>query len=363
MTILLVTGAMAPYTHLLYKALAAAIDEPVHVLACAKREPARMWDLPSADGYHVEILPGLRLHRGTIRNYYFNPSVARRIRELAPRLVIINDFSLTSLAAALAAWHLDIPIGIRTDGVMSTDLSARSMIRRVIRRAIIRRSRFAIGPSFGTLQFFHAYGVPSDRLFLAPLTAGWMPVRQSPPFEQRPYDVLFCGGLDEEVKGARFFAEVVEAMAARQPGLNVRVVGEGPLRGELEKRFSAANVAARFDGFVQQPALEEAYSSAKVFMFPSRGDTWGIVVSEAVQCGTPVIASFHATAALELVAPAQAGVVLPLRQSEWVDAALALLSDAGRWQSFHDHALAVGSDRPLDTAVAAYRSVIEGYAR
>ena len=59
--------------------------------------------------------------------------------------------------------------------------------------------------------------------------------------------------------------------------------------------------------------------------------------------GTPMIASLHAMAGLELVAPAQAGAVLPLR--------------------IHDHALAAGSDKRLDTAVAACRSAIEGYAR
>ena len=363
MTILAMAGAMAPYTHLLYKALAATIDEPLHVLASTTREPARRWDLPAAEGYTVEILPGLRLHRSTISNHYFNPAVARRMRALAPRLVLLSDFSLTSLIAALTAKRLGIPIGARTDGTLSTDPGGHSLIRRIIRRIIIARSQFAMGPSLGSLQLFDFYGVPSDRLYLAPLTAGWLPAREAPPLERRPYDVLFCGGLDEEVKGARFFAGVIEAMARRRPGLTVRVAGDGPLRGELESRFRSANVAAQFDGFVQQAALEEVYGSAKIFMFPSRGDTWGVVVNEAVQCGTPTIASPHAAASLELVAPAQAGVVLPLRQAEWVAAALDLLEDPARWQSAHDHALATGPDKLLDTAVNAYLSVIEGYAR
>ncbi len=363
MTLLIVTGAMAPYTHLLYQALAAAIDEPLHVLTCVAREPSRSWALPSASGYTVEVLPGLRVHRGTTRNYYFNPAVGRRLRELAPRLVVVNDFSPTNLIAVRAAGRRGIPVGVQTDSVLATDPGAYSLIRRLMRRAIIGRSAFGIGPSFASLHLLHIYGMASDRLFLAPLTAGWLPTRKAPPMAERPYDVLFCGEVEDERKGVRFFADVVEALAHRRPGLTVRVAGDGPLSSELKSRFAAANIAARFDGFLQQDALEEVYGSAKLFLFPSRSDPWGIVVNEAVQCGTPVIASPHAAASCELVAPTAAGVVLPLRQSQWVEAASALLDDTGRWQSAHDHALAAGSDRFLEVAVNAYRDAIETYAQ
>lgn len=363
MSILIVTGAMAPYTHLLYDALARAIDEPLHVLACVEREPSRSWKWSDTGHYRMEVLPGVRLHRGTTRNFYYNPAVVRRLRELAPRLVVVKDFSPTMLLAARAAKRLGIPVGIHTDGVLAADPGGHSLVRRLMRRAIISRSDFGIGPSYASLQMLHLYGVASEHLMLAPLTAGWKPAGPSPPLAERPFDLMFCGVLDDEVKGARFFADVVEALALRRPGLSVRVVGEGPLRGELERRFAAADVTAQFDGFVQQDALETKYGSAKLFMFPSRGDTWGIVANEAIQCGTPVIASPHATAAQELVLPARAGAVLPLHREDWVEAALAILDDADRWQSAHDHALATGAGQQLDQVVSVYRSLIHRYAR
>jgi glycosyltransferase involved in cell wall biosynthesis len=353
---------MAPYTHLLYAALARTIAEPLHVLACVAREPSRSWDLPPAEGFTVEVLPGFRKHRDATRNFYLNPAVGDRLGALAPRVVIVNDFSPTTLLAARAARRRGIAVGVETDGTLATDPGARSAVRRFMRRAIAGHSDFGIGPSFASLDLLHFYGVSSDRLFLAPLTAGWMPTRPALPLAERPYDILFCGSLNDEFKGARFFAEVAEALAARRPGLTVRVAGEGPLRGELETRFAAAGISARFDGFVQQGALEEVYNSARLFLFPSRIDPWGIVANEAIQCGTPVIASPHATAATELVLPAGAGMVLPLRRDDWVEAALALLGDPARWQATHEHALAISSKGLLDQAVAAYRSAIARYA-
>ncbi len=53
----MVTGALAPYTQVLYRALAAALDAPLTVLACAAREPARQWQLAAADGYGFSVLP------------------------------------------------------------------------------------------------------------------------------------------------------------------------------------------------------------------------------------------------------------------------------------------------------------------
>src|SRR5436190_13229167 len=101
MSVVIVTGALAPYTHLLYEALGAALDEPLYVLACTSREPARLWELPMAKGYNFEVLPGIRFHRGVTRNFYFNPSVVSRLRTLMPRLAIVGDFSPTALLAVL----------------------------------------------------------------------------------------------------------------------------------------------------------------------------------------------------------------------------------------------------------------------
>jgi glycosyltransferase involved in cell wall biosynthesis len=112
------------------------------------------------------------------------------------------------------------------------------------------------------------------------------------------------------------------------------VAGEGPLRGEMEDRFRSAGLEARFDGFLQQDRLSEAYASARLFHFPSRNDVWGIVVQEALQCGTVVVASPHAGAARELVAADGAGLVLPLDLDAWICATLDLLADAGRCAAF-----------------------------
>lgn len=74
-------------------------------------------------------------------------------------------------------------------------------------------------------------------------------------------------------------------LALDLPGTKM-VVGDGPARAALEARFPKA----RFLGTMTGAALAAAYRSADVFVFPSRTDTFGLVMVEALACGTPVAA-------------------------------------------------------------------------
>jgi glycosyltransferase involved in cell wall biosynthesis len=72
-------------------------------------------------------------------------------------------------------------------------------------------------------------------------------------------------------------------LATETPGTKV-VVGDGPARAELERRFPEAV----FVGPLFGEALAAAYRAADVLVFPSRTDTFGLVMIEALACGTPV---------------------------------------------------------------------------
>ncbi|QIE24421.1 GDP-mannose-dependent alpha-mannosyltransferase [Caballeronia sp. SBC1] len=64
------------------------------------------------------------------------------------------------------------------------------------------------------------------------------------------------------------------------------VAGEGPALAELKSRYPKAN----YLGVLSQAELAKVYAAADVFVFPSRTDTFGLVLLEAMACGTPVAA-------------------------------------------------------------------------
>jgi glycosyltransferase involved in cell wall biosynthesis len=87
------------------------------------------------------------------------------------------------------------------------------------------------------------------------------------------------------------------------PGTKV-VVGDGPDRVELARRYPRA----LFAGYKFGADLASHLSAADVFVFPSRTDTFGLVMLEAMACGTPV-AAFPVTGPIDVVTPGVDGVL------------------------------------------------------
>ncbi|RYY29061.1 MAG: glycosyltransferase family 1 protein [Sphingomonadales bacterium] len=86
-------------------------------------------------------------------------------------------------------------------------------------------------------------------------------------------------------------------LKTKQPGTKV-IVGDGPARATLEARYPEA----MFRGAMFGPALAAAYAAADVFVFPSRTDTFGLVMIEALACGVP-IAGYPVTGPIDIVTP------------------------------------------------------------
>jgi glycosyltransferase involved in cell wall biosynthesis len=90
--------------------------------------------------------------------------------------------------------------------------------------------------------------------------------------------LLYVGRVSHE-KGIGDFLKL------KTPGTKL-VVGDGPARASLEKQYPDAV----FLGYRKGQALGEVYASADLFVFPSKTDTFGVVVIEALASGLPVAA-------------------------------------------------------------------------
>jgi glycosyltransferase involved in cell wall biosynthesis len=92
-------------------------------------------------------------------------------------------------------------------------------------------------------------------------------------------------------------------LEAEAPGTKV-VVGDGPALAELQQRYPDA----RFLGSLQGEALARAYAGADLFVFPSRTDTFGLVLIEALASGVPV-AAYPVHGPLDILEGSSAGVM------------------------------------------------------
>ncbi|GLK90802.1 glycosyl transferase [Pseudomonas turukhanskensis] len=83
-----------------------------------------------------------------------------------------------------------------------------------------------------------------------------------------------------------------------------QVIGDGPQRAELQTRYPQVS----FLGYQHGSALAKAYSEASVLVFPSRTDTYGLVMLEALASGTPV-AAFPVPGPLDVLEQGVSGVM------------------------------------------------------
>ena len=98
--------------------------------------------------------------------------------------------------------------------------------------------------------------------------------------------LLYAGRVSKE-KNLDAFCELdVSACVAPTAEVIKVIVGDGPYKKKLQKKYP--NI--KFVGYKFGPELAQWYQSADVFVFPSKVDTFGIVILESMACGTPVAA-------------------------------------------------------------------------
>ncbi|MDX2157741.1 MAG: glycosyltransferase [Hyphomicrobiaceae bacterium] len=359
MSIAIVLGSLAPYTARIYDAYAERFGEDVHTFSCAALEPHRHWRIAPPRYMTHTVLPGLRWHVSDHSHIYLNPALLPALMRSRPQLIVAAAFSPTMIAAAAYARLARIPYGIATDGTLLSDPGETSFLHGAMRRAIVPGADFAICGSQASVRFLERWGLAVGRGVEVPIVSAWDAPVTIPSFAERPYDVIFAGGVNERYKGALFFAAVLARLAERGRKLRVRVTGAGPQLAELRARLEAAGITARIDGALQPEEIPGAMSSARLLMFPSRNDPWGLVANEAVLCGTPVLGSPHATSSPLLVERFGVGLVRPLEVEAWCAATLDMIGSEDRWKTFmarRDEAVAWFS---LDTAVTALHRAFE----
>ena len=336
----LVTNIPAPYRLRMFELLAAEPGIELKLFFCSQREPDREWDLRPLRAPHVYMRERVLAWRG--RFIHANPDVWPLLGAFRPDVVITTGFNPTHLLAfAFARLHGARHVAM-TDGTAMSEAKL-TFVHRWIRRRIYRRTDAFVGASDGSFALYRQYGVPRMSMFKSHLCAdnaafAGVAAVAAVPHPPRDVDFIFCGRFVAG-KLPLFAIEVAAATAQRLGRLvTLLMVGSGELeaRMRIEADLVSNRVHTHFAGFATQAALPGHYARAKVLLFPTLGDTWGVVANEACAAGLAVIVSPQAGVAGELVRDGVNGRVLPLDAAMWAEAASTLLRDTATWEQMSD---------------------------
>lgn len=159
-------------------------------------------------------------------------------------------------------------------------------------KAVHNQARLNLCTSTAMVEELRSHGIEQvdlwqrgvdTELFQPDLASDQMQFRLSKGHPHSPL-LIYVGRVSPEKEIERI-KPVLEAI----PNARLAVIGDGPHRRALEEHF--AGTPTHFVGYLHGVELASAYASADAFVFPSRTETLGLVLLEAMAAGCPVVAA------------------------------------------------------------------------
>jgi glycosyltransferase involved in cell wall biosynthesis len=308
MRVALLTNFVAPYRHSLYLEIARLVGD-LRVFVSTPMESNREWPVDWS-GLDVVLQKTLTFKR-VWRMQSFSESIdvhvpydtLTALRRFKPDVIITGEMGARSILAALFGRWRRTPVVLWAT-VSDHIESQRGSLRHAIRRALFRYIHsFVVNGESGAV-YLHRFGIPDARMIRVPYTID-MRALLALPLEGRresAHVLLYVGSLSKR-KGILPFLDHLCAFAASRPTrlFTFVVVGAGLLESQLRGRVTPANLSVEWAGSVTYASLPEWYAKGTIFVFPTRGDEWGVVVNEALAAGLPILGSVYSQAVEELV--------------------------------------------------------------
>lgn len=159
---------------------------------------------------------------------------------------------------------------------------------------------------------------------------------------------LYVGRLIE-VKNLELLIDVFN-----QTGKSLTIVGKGEMADQLIQK---AKSHIKFHGFVSHQRIHEVYHDHDVLILPSKSETWGLVVEEAICAGLPVVVSDAVGCQLEMVAHPNTGLIFHSGDEQSLINAMVQMESF--YETYRNHCLDVSFDLRDQMQVEAYLEVLE----
>ncbi|MDH1630588.1 glycosyltransferase family 4 protein [Pseudomonas mosselii] len=282
----------------------------------------RGWPLP---GY-----PGLQWGEVSMHKLW------RRWRRQRPDVLYIATEGPLGLSALRAARRLGVAVvsGFHTNFPQYSGQYGLGLLSRMLThylRWFHRRTAITLVPSVSQRLELERRGFERLGLMARGVDASlFTPARRSQALREQwglgvdDIAVLHVGRLAAE-KNLALLRPCMEALGKAYPQRRLRlvIVGDGPLRGQLEQQLPDAV----FCGAQRGEVLAEHYASGDLFLFPSLTETFGNVVLEALASGLAVVAYDEAAAAQHIRHGHSGALAMPGDQAAFIDAACWLLEE------------------------------------
>lgn len=310
------------------------------------------WDINLLDGYEYHFLKNYSIREGFSFFGFMNFDVLHVISQEKFDAILVSSWSyMTDWLVIFSALLTHTKILLRTESPLNQEL-LKSPWKRFIKKILFGKFLFPHIHAFLYIgrenkKFYRYYGVPQSKLFFAPyavdndrfmesatdLRSKRENLRKEIGIGEKDIAILFVGKLSEKKRPldllkayeiliqqlangklpAQTTVNPEQLLAPCDLRLVLIFVGDGELRKSLEEyaeRKKIPNVL--FVGFKNQSEIAQYYTVADIFVLPSgMGETWGLVVNEAMCFRLPLVISDLVGCSVDLIRHGINGYTFP----------------------------------------------------
>ena len=308
-------------------------------------------------------------YNGSVARLTFGPTSAGRVARWVEQggfdVVHIHEPVAPSVSV-LALWAVDGPIVatfhtslVRSRAMQTVYPLVRASLEKIHGRiAVSEAARHTLITHMGGDAVVIPNGVFTQRFARAPVRPEWTGTPQAPT-------IAFLGRIDEPRKGLPVLSEALPRIAAELPRVRVLVAGFGDVEAARGRLDPAVRDRVEFLGSVTEEDKASLLASVDLYVAPhTGGESFGIVLVEAMSAGAPVLASDIA-AFVQVLDGGRVGALFANGDAgHLAREAVLLLRDPERRRALSDSASAWSRrfdwESVTDEILAVYETVIDG---
>lgn len=315
MKILLTLNAPTPYRIDFCNELGSYVDLTVTYERQYSRDRKKSWQTYCGNKTFKEVyLNGLKINN----EMGICPSIINFLKKNCFDVIIIGGYSTpTGMMAIQYLSMKNIPFILNTDGGMKKN---DPVLKYNLKRYFISKASKWLSTSKITDEYLQYYGASQNEIIRYPLT----PLHKSDILDplvchaQKNKHKLELNLIGEKivVSIGRFiygkgFDLLLNAMANLQSNVSLYIIGGKPTKEYLSIIEEKKLVNIYFVDFQSKEIIKKYLIASDLFVLPTRGDAWGMVINEALSCGCPVITTDKCIAGLELISNNVNGYIVP----------------------------------------------------
>lgn len=307
----IVTNIPTPYREGLFGRLANQDGVDLTVYYCAESFPWRNWSIEIGD-YNARFLPGINYGQ-----FVFNSSIVREICRNDYDCLIVGGYSTpTAVLSELTGAVSDTSLVMWVESHLWDERNRNASIpKRLFKRlfvgSMLGLCNAYVVPGKASEAYVVHYGASSDAVFRAPTTCdvAWFDEQSRLDSDKRAAlrdrwnitedQLLLYVGRIAEKKGIETLLQAFDRLQSDVDDVGLLMVGTGPRKEQLADTYDGNGIY--WLGYQPDERLPKIYGLADLFVCPSLGDQWAVVVNEAMACRLPVVATNTVGAAHDLI--------------------------------------------------------------